>query len=86
MDPHHFGKFDLDPHKSENLDPGPHQIEKQDPDRHQSENVEALGGHFGALAGQNLGNSECRNRIRKRVRIKFEGTIGSGSGYASASK
>ena len=48
MDPHHFGNLNLDPH----------QKEKQDPDSHQSEKVEALEGHFRALDGPNLVNSE----------------------------
>ncbi len=43
-----------DPRRSGKLAPDPDQSEKQDtdPDLHESEKVEALEGHFGALAGK----------------------------------
>jgi hypothetical protein len=57
-DPHHFVKLDPHPHQSGKLDPYPYQSEKHDPDPQQSKEVEALEGHFRAMEGPNLGNSE----------------------------
>ncbi len=51
---------DTDPQNFGNLDPDPHQMGMLDldSDSHQSEKVEALEGHFRALDGPNLVNSE----------------------------